>query len=59
MSGTSLRVDDQVRNTELRDVAEALRTVRRLAHFMRRQDRAARSIVALELRNVRAEVLHG
>jgi len=58
MSGTSLRFDDQVRNTELRDVAEALRTVRRLAHFMRKQDSAARHLVDMELRNLR-EVRNG
>lgn len=53
MSDTSLRIDAQVRNTEFRDVADALRTVRRLAHFMRKQDPAARHLVGMELRNLR------
>lgn len=58
MATVGLRADSPVRNHEMNEVAEALRTVRRLSHFLRKQDPATRSLVALELRNLR-EVRHG
>ncbi len=53
MATVDLRADTLVRNHDMHGVADALRTVRRLAHFLQKQDPATRSLVALELRNLR------
>lgn len=58
MSGMSLQNRANERNGD-RELASALRAVRRVAMLAKRQGDAGRRLIGLELRNVRAEVLHG
>lgn len=58
MAISDLRASAPVRNHEMLDVADALRTVRRLAHFLQKQDPAGRALINMELRNLR-EVRRG
>ena len=56
MSGMSLQNRANERND--RELASALRAVRRVAAMARRQGDAGRQLIGLELRNLRREVLH-
>ena len=57
MVGTRVQASATERNA--RELASALRAVRRVAMLAKRQGDAGRRLINLELRNVRAEVLHG
>lgn len=57
MVGTRLQASAPERNE--RELVDALRAVRRVAMLAKRQGDAGRRLIGLELRNVRAEVLHG
>ena len=57
MAGTRVQASAPERNE--RELASALRAVRRVAMLAKRQGDAGRRLINLELRNVRAEVLHG
>ena len=57
MSGLNLQNRATERND--RELASALRAVRRVAAMARRQGDAGRQLIGLELRNLRREVLHG
>ena len=58
MSGMNLQNRANERNGD-RELASALRAVRRVAAMARRQGDAGRQLIGLELRNLRREVLHG
>ena len=57
MAGTRVQASATERNA--RELVDALRAVRRVAMLAKRQGDAGRRLIGLELRNVRAEVLHG
>jgi len=57
MSG--FKVQNSANERNMTDLVDALRSMRRVAAIARRQDPAGRSLINLELRNLRREVLHG
>ena len=57
MSGMSLQNRANERNGD-RELASALRAVRRVAAMAKRQGDAGRTLISLELRNLRREVLN-
>lgn len=58
MSGFKVQASANERNGD-RELASALRAVRRVAAMAKRQGDAGRQLIGLELRNLRREVLHG
>lgn len=56
MAGTRVQASATERNA--RELASALRAVRRVAMLAKRQGDAGRRLINLELRNLRAEVVY-